>query len=257
MTTNSISQSPNKTYILVHGAGHGAWCWKKVVPILEAKGCKVITLDLPSHGNNTAQLASITLEDDVKKVVDAANSCTGYVVLAGHSSGGVVISQAAELLGSEKIDKLIYIDAFLPQNGESVFSLGEKVRETNKKFSVSKSDIGAAGGLIFSEDKKCFKWNPELVQQFFYHDCLEEDVKFAKAHLSWNSVATIATPVYVTDSSYAVIKKYYILCTQAQDLDKSSIVSNVRCEKVYELPSGHSPFFSMPEKLVEILTAIN
>lgn len=152
---------------------------------------------------------------------------------------------------------MIYLDAFLPKNGESVFSLGQKIQENNKKSSTSKSDTSAPGAFIFTVNQKCFKWNPELVQQFFYHDCSQEDVAFAKAHLSWQYVATIATPVHVTDSSYGVIKKYYILCTQAQDLDKSSIVSNVHCEKVYKLPSSHSPFFSMPEKLVDILIDIN
>jgi len=128
----TFSQSLDKTLILVHGAGHGSWCWKKVVPLLEAKGYKVIALDLPSRGDDTAKLASITLDDDVKSVTDAANAIDGKVILLGHSSGGVVISQAAELLGPEKIDKLIYLDAFLPQNGESVFSLGEKIEESNK-----------------------------------------------------------------------------------------------------------------------------
>ena len=256
MAANIFSQSSNKTYILVHGAGHGAWCWKKVVPLLEAKGFKVITIDLPDRGDDTTHLANSTLDDDVKKVADAANGMEGKVILLGHSSGGVVISQSAELLGPEKIDKLVYLDAFLPQNGESVFSLAGKIREGNKIPSASKSDAPEPELLIFSEDKKSCKWNPELVEQLFYHDCLPEDISFAKAHLSWQSVATLATPVHVTDNRYGIIKKYYILCTQAKDLDKSSIVSNVRCEKVYKLPSSHSPFFSMPEKLVDILVEI-
>ena len=257
MSTHSFSQSLDKTYILVHGAGHGAWCWKKVVPILESKGYKVITLDLPSHGTDTAQLANIQLHDDVKKVADAANAIGGKVILVGHSSGGVVISQAAEILGTQKIDKLIYLDAFLPQNGESVFSLAGKISESNKTSSTSKSDKPKPQLLILSEDKKFCQWNPELVEQIFYHDCSQEDIVFAKAHLSWQSVASLATPVHVTDSVYGVIKKYYILCTQAKDLDKSNFTSYVHCEKVYQLPSSHSPYFSMPEKLVDIFVAIN
>ncbi|WP_018615253.1 alpha/beta fold hydrolase [Segetibacter koreensis] len=256
MATNTFSHSSKKTYILVHGAAHGAWCWKKLVPLLEAKGYEVIALDLPSRGGDTTQLENITLGDDAKKVADVANATEGKVALVGHSSGGVVISQSAELLGPEKIDKLIYLDAFLPQNGESVFSLAGKIRESYKVLSDSKSDGPEPELLIFSEDKKSGKWNTEHVEQFFYHDCLPEDISFAKAHLSWQSVSTIATPVHVTDNRYGIIKKYYILCTQAKDLDKSSIVSNVRCEKVYRLSSSHSPFFSMPEKLVDILVEI-
>lgn len=256
MATNSFSQQSNKTYILVHGAGHGAWSWKKVVPLLETKGYKVVTIDLSSRGNDTAQLSNITLDDDAKKVADAANAIEGKIILVGHSSGGIVISQAAELLGVEKIDKLIYLDAFLPKNGESVFSLVGKISENNNTSSTSQSNKQKPELLIFSEDKKSCQWNSGLVEQIFYHDCLPEDIAFAKAHLSWQSVATLATPVHVTDNVYGVIKKYYILCTQAKDLDKSSLTSYVHCEKVYELPSSHSPFFSMPEKLVDIFVAI-
>src|SRR3954447_22618850 len=141
-------QSSNKSYILVHGSGHGAWCWKKVVPLLEAKGFKVITLDLPDVGDDTAKLQNITLDDDVKKVADAANAVGGKVVLVGASSGGVVISQSAEFLGPEKVDKLVYLDAFLPQNGESVFSLFGKIQEKNKVSSSSKAEASGRERFI-------------------------------------------------------------------------------------------------------------
>lgn len=102
-TSTTFSQSLNKTYILIHGTGHGSWCWKKVIPLLEAKGYKVVALDLPTHGNDTAKLSSMTLDDDVKSVIGASSAIEGKVVLLGHSSGGVVISQAAELLGPERL----------------------------------------------------------------------------------------------------------------------------------------------------------
>ena len=257
MEANTFSQSSNKTYILVHGAGHASWCWKKVVPLMESKGFKVVALDLPSSGNDTNQLKNITLDNDVKKVTDAAKTIEGKVILVGHSSGGIVISQAAELLGSKKIEKLIYLDAFLPQNGESVFSLAGKIQQTNKESSASGADTRQPELLLFSADKKSFEWNPEVAQQIFYHDCSSEDVAFAKVHLAWQSVATLATPVQLSESNYGAIKKYYILCTEAKDMDKSSLTSYVQCEKVYELASSHSPFFSMPEKLVDIFAAID
>lgn len=88
MAPNTFSQSSNKTYILVHGAGHGSWCWKKMVPLLEAKGYNIIALDLPSVENDTVQLANITLDDDVMHVINTANKIDGKVSLVGHSSGG-------------------------------------------------------------------------------------------------------------------------------------------------------------------------
>ncbi len=179
------------------------------------------------------------------------------MILIGHSSGGIVISQAAERLGPAKVDKLIYLDAFLPKNGESVFYLAGKIRGSNSVTTISVSDLPEPELMIFTTDKKSFKWNPELTEQIFYHDYTLEDIAFAQAHLRWNAPATIATPVQVTDSSYGNIKKYYILCTQAKDLDKSSMASNVHCEKVFTIPSSQSPFFSMPGKLVDIILEID
>jgi pimeloyl-ACP methyl ester carboxylesterase len=251
----AIAQPSDKTFILVAGAGHGGWCWRKVIPLLEANGYRAIAVDVPGSGNDTDLLKNNTLEDDVKAVVNAVNSVQGKVILLGHSSGGVIVSQAAELLGKTKVDKLIYLDAFLPANGESVFSIAEKIGK--RKQSPHVSTVPIPERFVFSADGRSFKWNADLVRQLFYDDCSQEDVLFAKAHMGWQSVATLATPVHLTDPVYGSIKKYYILCTLAKDLDKSSLVTDVPCEKMFQLPSSHSPFFSMPDKLVAILVALH
>lgn len=255
MATKSFSKNADKTYILVHGAGHGAWCWKKVIPLLESEGNKVLALDLPSSGNDKAELEKISLDDDVKKVTTMANARAEKVILVGHSSGGVVISQAAEVLGSEKVDKLVYLDAFLPQNGESVFSLAGKINSNNTTSSSTETEVSPEP-LLLSENKKIAFWNPEIAEQLFYHDCSPEDIKYAKALLCSQAIATLATPVNVTDQRYGMIPKVYILCSEAKDMDKSSIVQNMPCQQVFELPSSHSPFFSMPERLVQLLQQI-
>lgn len=257
MIIEDTLQSTDKIYILVHGAGHGAWCWKKIVPLLEAEGYKVLAPDLPGSSNDKKKLLNNTLDDDVKAVTDAAKAINGKIILVGHSSGGIIISQAAERLGLEKVDKLVYLDALLPQNGDSAFSVVEKLNKRNEQLSALATDTSAPDRFIFSDDGKTFKWNPDLVQHYFYHDCTEQDVAFAKAHLSWQSVATLATPIHVTDEVYGKIRKYYISCTQARDLNnKVSLTSDVHCEKVYQLPCSHSPFLSMPEELADILSGL-
>ncbi|WP_461056300.1 alpha/beta fold hydrolase [Spirosoma arcticum] len=55
------------TFVLVHGAWHGAWCWKKVTPLLEANGNRVLVPDLPGHGVDKTPPATVTLDDYVKK----------------------------------------------------------------------------------------------------------------------------------------------------------------------------------------------
>jgi pimeloyl-ACP methyl ester carboxylesterase len=254
MSIDLFSQTPDKTYILVHGAWHGAWCWYKVVPLLEAKGHKVIAIDLPGHGKDTTKPSGVTLADYVKKVVAISNEQTGQVILVGHSMAGVVISQAAEELGTDKVAKLIYLDAFLPKNGESVFSLAEMVQKQLPH--ANPKDPTLMESTIPSEDHTTSALKPEMVEHFFYHDCSADDIKFAKANLSIQAFAPLGTPVSVTDSIYGAIPKYYILCTKSKDMDKTLLSIHVPCIKVYTLPSSHSPFFSMPEKLVETLAEI-
>lgn len=88
---NSVFSQTGKTYVLVHGAWHGAWCWQKVVPLLEARGNKVITFDLPGHGDDTTKPENVTLADYVNKLVSVTNAQKGPVILVGHSMAGVVI----------------------------------------------------------------------------------------------------------------------------------------------------------------------
>jgi pimeloyl-ACP methyl ester carboxylesterase len=251
----SVFSQTGKTYILVHGAWHGAWCWHKAVPLLEAKGNKVIAFDLPGHGDDTTKQESITLADYVNKVVSVSNAQIGPVILVGHSMAGIVISQAAEELGVDKVSALIYIDAFLPRNGESLFSLVEMVM---KQLPPNTSQHpGLVENIIPSPDHKTNFIKPGTAEWIFYHDCSEEEKKFAIARISKQPIAPLATPVHLTDSIYGSIPKYYILCTKGKDLDKTFLSTHVPCKRVYKLASSHSPFLSMPDKLVEILNEIN
>lgn len=252
----TISQAQSKTYILVHGGWHGAWCWKKVVPLLKTNGNRVLAIDLPGHGDDKTPPATVTLDDYVQKIVGVANAQTGPVILVGHSMGGVAIAQAAEVLGKEKVAKLVFLDAFMPKNGQSVFALAGKAGAQNKAAGKLDPNPSVEGSMTLSDDKKTSVIKPELVGQLFYHDCSADDVAFAKSHAGPQSMACLGTPVNVTDSRYGAIPKVYILCTKAKDLDKRSLAKNVPIQKMYTLESSHSPFFSMPEKLVAILAEL-
>ncbi|QIP16533.1 alpha/beta fold hydrolase [Spirosoma aureum] len=252
----TVSHAQSKTYVLVHGGWHGAWCWKKVVPLLEANGNRVVALDLPGHGDDKTSPATVTLDDYTKKVVQVATAQTGPVILVGHSMAGVAIAQAAEVLGKEKVAKLVFLDAFMPKNGESVFALAGKAEALNKAAGKPTPGPSLSQCLLLADDKKTSVVDPDRVGQLFYQDCSADDIAYVKAHIGPQPMACLGTPVHVTDAQYGAIPKVYILCTQAKDLDKRSIAKNVAVQKMYTLASSHSPFFSMPEKLVAILQAL-
>jgi pimeloyl-ACP methyl ester carboxylesterase len=242
----------SNTYILVHGGWHGAWTWKYVKPLLEAKGHKVITFDLPSHGADKTPSADVTFADCVKKTVDIANAQTGEVILLGHSMAGTIIAQAAETLGTQKVSKLIFLDAFMPKrSGESTLTLADTI----SKSSTPKNPPFESG-FIVGDMGKTISLNPDIAKIALYHDCSKTDVDFALANLSKQSIAVLATPVQITSTIYGVIPKYYILCTQSKDLDKTLMTTYTPIQQLFKLESSHSPFFSMPDKLVEILAGL-
>jgi pimeloyl-ACP methyl ester carboxylesterase len=252
MTTQSKAQQNRSTVILVHGAGHGAWCWSKVIPLMKAKQINTLVIDLPGSSNDTTKLFTHSFSEDAEAIKNMAGSVQGKVILVGHSSGGVAIARAAELLGKDKVEKLIFLDAFMPKNGESVLDLVAKATKNNNATNTTDS----TPIMLFSTNFKAFQWNPANVAERFYHDCKKEDIDFAMPNLTWQSTASVGTPAQLSDSVYGCIPKYYILCTKAYELDKSSIANNVPVKKLFKLPSSHSPFFSMPEKLAGIFQKI-
>lgn len=238
----------SKTYILVHGANHGAWAFKKVAPLLLAQGHRVLAIDLPSHGDDKTNPQNITLEDYVRKVVDVANAQAGQVILVGHSAGGVTIAQAAERLGTGKVEKLIFLDAFLPRNGESVFSLAAKFLPPPPTGEPTFPD-----SFIFDATGATFTLDTTKVAHFLYHDCSAADVSFAKANLGKQPVAPFATPVQVTDANYGTIPKYYIICSDAKNGNMTEMSKNMPVKKTVSISTSHSPFFSQPKVLVDLL----
>jgi pimeloyl-ACP methyl ester carboxylesterase len=80
------------TFMLVHGACTGGWCWEKVTPLLEANGHRVCAPDLPGLGNDNTPPANVTLADNVEKLSRLLDKMEEPVVLVGHSLGGITIS---------------------------------------------------------------------------------------------------------------------------------------------------------------------
>jgi len=107
------------TYVLIHGSWHGGWCWDKLASLLIRQGHSVIAPDLPGHGKDRTPIFKITLQSYVDLVCELLDSQTAPVCLVGHSRGGIVISQAAELR-PKKIQKLVYLAAFMLRNGETM-----------------------------------------------------------------------------------------------------------------------------------------
>ncbi|HUH41378.1 MAG TPA: alpha/beta fold hydrolase, partial [Castellaniella sp.] len=110
------------TYVLVHGAWHGGWCWARVAGPLRRQGHRVLTPTLTGLGERCHLLSPrITLETFIQDIVHVLNfEDLSEVILVGHSFAGLVISGVADRV-PQRIRQLVYLDAFLMDPGKSVF----------------------------------------------------------------------------------------------------------------------------------------
>jgi len=107
------------TFVLIHGAWHGGWCWDEVAPLLRKAGHTVVAPDLPGMGKDKTPLEKVNLSAWTMFVTDIVAQSFESVVLVGHSRGGIVISEVAQLV-PDRIQTLVYLAAFLVPNGKTL-----------------------------------------------------------------------------------------------------------------------------------------
>ena len=151
--------SPPATLVLVHGAWHGAWCWEKVLPRLEAAGVEAKAVDLAGAGGVPGDLGA-----DAGAVRVVLDGIGGPAVLCGHSYGGVVITEVGL---HPAVVHLVYVAAFVPDAGKGLRDIPRPDPATARLPAVLGED-----GLLRLE--------PEAVH-LVYHDCDPDEVDAARA----------------------------------------------------------------------------
>ena len=233
-----------KTFILIHGSWHSAWNWHKVIPILEKQGHKAIAIDLPGMGRDKTPIAEVRMKDTVSKICDLIDAQEGKVILVGHSKNGIMISQAAEYRPN-KIEKLVYLAAYLIPNGK-----------TQKEYSMQDTNGVLKPFVDFHPDLNASTLRPEIYKEGLYHDCEEDITSLAKLLLSHEPVESGMVPLQLTEANFGSIPKVYIACTEDKAVTpyiQHKMYTETPCDKVYEMATSHSPFFSKPQELCDIL----
>lgn len=236
-----------KTFILIHGSWHSAWNWHKVVPILEQHGHKAIAVDLPGMGRDKTPIKDVTLQLSVEKICDIIDAHEEQVILVGHSKNGIVISQVAELR-PQKIEKLIYLAAYLIPNGKAQAEYSALDVQGVLKPYVTR----------FPETNS-HTLQPEIYKEGLYHDCEDEIYQMARVILSHESVQTGITPLQLTEDNFGRVRRFYIACTQDKAVTpfiQQKMYTETPCERVYSMDTSHSPFFSKPAELCDIFFEI-
>ena len=218
------------TFVLVHGAWHGGWCWQRVNDRLTAQGHRVFAPTLTgvcerSHLDSPSVDLSTQIRDVVNEIrwKDLEN-----VVLVGHSYGGMVITGVAEQVAS-KIASIVYLDAFVPADGQSIGDLGGKV-----DASPFTAPIPAAGFAVNEADRAWVdsKMTPQSTA------CFTEKIKLSGAYQK------IPRKAYIRAKKFAGF---------------ASTFDRIRSDaswKTYIVDCGHDVMIDKPDELTSILVGL-
>ena len=229
-------------FLLIHGAAHGAWCWRDLLTEMAALGLDARAIDLPSHGADPTPPEDVTLDDYADAILAALTPDT---ILVGHSMGGYPITLAAER-APERIRALVYLTAYLPRPGMALGDMRNLVSENPM-----------AGAVQVADDRRTMTYDPDQIEARFYQDCPPGTLDHALPRLTRQPMAPMLTPVVLEHSPD--LPRHYILCTRDQAILpalQEKMASGLPPDHVHRLATGHSPFFAAPAALALILNQI-
>ncbi|GAB4021293.1 alpha/beta fold hydrolase [Spirosoma koreense] len=244
---NDAVPSVSKTFVLVHGAWQAPYVWQTVKDQLAGQGHKVVVVELPGHGTDNSAPASLSMDTYRDKVVAAINALSENVILVGHSMGGMVISATAEKIPG-RIDKLVYIGAFLPANGQSLLALAS---------TDSTSQLGPA--LVPSADQFTLGIKPENLVPIFIQDGSDAVKKQVVDNYRAEPANPFINPATLTAANFGKVAKYYVYTTQDHAVGlnlQKRMVAAAGIKTTFTLNSSHCPFLSMPAEVTSLLVSI-
>ena len=232
------------TIVIVHGAWSSAADFKHVEADLKKSGNEVITVNLPGHGNDQTPVGALTMQgyvDAVKKAIGKRSNIT----LVGHSFGGMVISQAAEQIPAQ-IKKLIYLCAYVPSNGESLFSISGADKETHIGQYIQPDEKAGVVGIA-----------KEGILDFFADDAPKKVADALVANFKPEPMGPMASQVVLSAANFGKIEKVYIFTEYDHAIGltlQKSMAKAAGVARTYSLPTSHTPFFSQPGVVASILS---
>ncbi len=236
------------SFILIHGSWHGGWCFDAVKALLEAQGHEVIAPDLPGMGGDEAALHAVTLPGWADFAAGLCRQAKQRpVVLAGHSRGGLVVSQAAET-APDAIDALVYICALMLPDGMSRADF-KALEVDNPAFDGLISPVHGGAGTIA---------DPLRGASVFAQLSPPDMVASAMSRLVAEPHRPRSTALHLTAERFGKLPRTYIECSRDNAIPLSS--QRIMQELVpgttrVTLDTDHSPFLSRPGELAEVLIA--
>ncbi|KAL6526193.1 Salicylic acid-binding protein 2 [Orobanche minor] len=263
MNTKNMEATKQQVHIvLVHGACHGAWCWYKVKPLLEAAGHRVTALDLAASGVDSRSLHELrSLADYTRPLLDlmATISPQEKVVLVGHSLGGLNLGLAMEMY-PDKISAAVFLAAFMPDCLHPPSYVLDQYNERTPAEEWLDTEFLPFGTP--DEPLTSMFFGPEFVRSKLYHQCSPEDAELAKMLLRPSSLfrEELSKKSAFSVQGFGSVKRVYILCTQDKaipvDFQRWQI-ETIGVDRVIEMETAdHMPMLSQPQLFCKCLSEI-
>jgi len=232
------------TFVLVHGAMHGGWCWKRVVPQLRAASHEVFTPTLTGLGERV-HLAhpGIDLDTHIQDVLGVlAYEELRDVVLVGHSYGTMVITGVADRV-PERISHLVYLDGVMAGDGQAGLDFFPTAWRVARQAQVEAEGEG---------------WRlPPPADLTHWGIVAEEDVTWVRSKLVPQPFKTVTQPLRLANPAGFGGPKTFIACVEAPAAgSRDAMIERVRAEggwRYRELATGHDAMITAPHQLTELL----
>jgi pimeloyl-ACP methyl ester carboxylesterase len=231
-----------KTFVLIHGAWHGGWCWKRVVRNLRARGHEVYAPSLTGAGARkhllSPEVGMDTYTQDVVNLIESED--LNDVILVGHSAAGVPISKAAESI-YRRLRALVYIDAVVLPSGKSMFDVFPPQWVTDMRGNAEEEGQGyfITTGLA-------------MIMPFFASDFDEDDKRWLSAKMTAQAIKPYEDTVDLDRFYELATPRTYIHCTKSQAGLQRKTVEKLGMTYL-EIDAGHDPMISQPEALAALL----
>ncbi len=232
---------PQKTFLVCHGAWSAGWAWKKMHPLMQAAGHRLVAPTYTGLGDRE-HLAnrSIDLETHIQDVLNVIKyEDLRDIILIGHSYGGMVATGVADR-ARDRISQLIYLDAMVPRDGQSLLDLNETAR------------------AYLREAAK----NPD----FWRVPANPPPPDTSPQDLAWIAERRLGMPLKCFDTKLKLqhgeptLPRSYIYCTRIPPGDTfgqfAARAKSERGWRYYELDASHAPNITAPEALMALLEEI-
>ena len=233
------------TFVLVHGGWHGGWCWQKVIPFLEEASHEVYAPTLTGLAERASELSpEVGLDTHIQDIVGLLSEKNLHgVILVGHSYGAMVITGVVDQV-PERIAHLVYLDTFVPRDGESMANVSWIVSWILRKQVRDDWRVDPPGTFGVTQ---------------------EPDLSWVRSKVTPQSMKTFEQPLHLKNPAIVSAKpRTHIYCTGGGFFfslmrhigGPRALPPTEAGWRLRQLPTGHDAMITMPRELADLLLEV-